>query len=72
MKNKKISTIDIIEQIRKLEEQLSPQKPCSIGCYSHYSHPCEKCGRIFGMVSIEQRKIIEKQLKLLNKKLKIK
>jgi hypothetical protein len=70
MQNKKISTIDIIEKIRNLEKQLDPQEPCSIGCFSHQSHPCEKCGRIFGMIPIEKRKIIKKQLDVLNKKLK--
>lgn len=24
------------------------QPPCSVGCYNHVTHPCEKCGRLQG------------------------
>ena len=29
--------------------ELDDYTPCSIGCLSHITHPCEKCGRIGGV-----------------------
>jgi len=69
MKHKKISILDVMQQISYLEDKLHPTPPCSQGCYSHQSHPCENCGRISGRIPPEKEKILKTQLNSLRKKL---
>jgi hypothetical protein len=69
MKHKKISIFDTEQQINYLEEKLRTRPPCSQGCYSHQSHPCENCGRISGKIPSEKEKILKTQLNSLRKKL---
>ncbi len=37
-----------IFQQQYMGEPPPPPKPCSISCASHVSHPCHKCGTIWG------------------------
>jgi hypothetical protein len=43
--------MDIISHHVKMPE-LEDGQPCSPGCLSHITHPCEKCGRVAGSKNV--------------------
>lgn len=38
---------EILAEVQRIKN-LQPYEPCSPGCLSHITHPCERCGRIGG------------------------
>lgn len=38
--------IALIEDRARQIRSLRPGQPCSPGCEGHFTHPCERCGRI--------------------------
>lgn len=39
---------DLFQESEMNMNNLQPDQPCSPGCLSHLTHPCEKCGRVGG------------------------
>lgn len=46
--------IDILRtRVESIKIGFDQRPPCSPGCYSHVTHPCESCGRLMGHIPAE-------------------